>query len=66
MFVTTSAYAKIIVRGDGVHTFVDLRTGDILKAATYKNPAKNGVRGSIFAEDYGASVINEHGANYLR
>lgn len=47
-----------------VHTFVDMTTGDILKAASWQAPAPNGVRGNIFAEDYGASVVNEHGANY--
>lgn len=60
-------YAKIVFtpRG-GVHTFIDLRNGDILKAATYKAPAKNGVRGNIFADDLGESVITNHGAKYLR
>jgi hypothetical protein len=47
-----------------VHTFVDINNGDILKAASYQAPAPNGVRGNIFSDDYGASVVNEHGANY--
>lgn len=59
-------YAKIVKTGSGVHSFIDLKNGNILKAATYKSPAKNGVRGNIFADDYGRSCINEHGTNYLR
>ena len=51
-------------RNGSVHTFVDMITGDILKAASWQAPAPNGVRGNIFSEDYGASVVNEHGANY--
>jgi hypothetical protein len=60
-----SRYAKVI--GDGsVHTFIDLERGSILKAATYNAPAKNGVRGNIFAKDCGRSVITNHGAKYLK
>ena len=49
-----------------VHTFVDMTNGDILKAGSWKAPAPNGVRGNIFSDDLGRSVINEHGANYLK
>lgn len=59
-------YAKVIVSGNGVHTFIDKTNGDILKAATYQAPAKNGVRGNIFSEDFGASKVDWHGARYLR
>lgn len=48
-----------------VFCFVDKSTGHILKASSWATPAK-GVRGTIFAEDCGASAINEYGANYLR
>ena len=51
-------------RGGCVHTFVDMNNGDILKSASWSAPAPNGVRGNIFSDDYGASVVNEHGANY--
>ena len=57
-------YARVIV-GDSVHTFVNKTTGEILKAASYKAPAKNGVRGSIFAEDFGMSAVGPYGALYL-
>ena len=50
--------------GGSVHTFVDMTTGDILKSASWAAPAPNGVRGNIFSDDYGASIVNEHGANY--
>ena len=49
-----------------VHTFVNLDNGDILKSGGWKAPAPNGVRGNIFDTDLGESVVNEHGANYLR
>ena len=48
-----------------VHTFIDKTNGDILKAATYKAPSKNGVRGNIFSENF-ENVINHFGAKYLR
>jgi len=57
-------YAKVIV-GDSVHTFVNKENGDILKAASFKAPAKNGVRGSIFAEDFGMSCVGPYGALYV-
>jgi hypothetical protein len=58
-------FCKVMV-GSRVHTFVELATGNILKAASWKAPAKNGVRGSIWADDLGESVIDWHGAKYLR
>ena len=64
-------YARI-VKLDGlngsrsVHTFVNMDNGDILKSGSWKAPQKNGVRGNIFNTDLGASVVNEHGANYLK
>lgn len=58
-------FAKVYV-GTRIHTFVDLINGNILKAATYNAPAKNGVRGNIFTEDCGRSIINEFGAKYLK
>ena len=57
-------YAKII-KENSVHTFVDMTNGNILKAGSWKAPAPNGVRGNIFSDDFGRSVINEHGANYI-
>ena len=47
-----------------VYCFVDSRNGDVLKAATWKTPAKH-ARSNIYDEDGGRSGINEYGANYL-
>ena len=49
-----------------VHTFVNMINGDILKSGGWKAPAPNGVRGNIFENDFGASVVNEFGASYLK
>ena len=48
-----------------VHTFVNMENGDILKGS-WKAPVKNGVRGNIFADDIGASCVNEYGTVYLK
>ncbi len=45
------------------YCFVD-QNGDILKAASYKAPAKH-ARGSIFSENP-LSAVSVYGANYLR
>lgn len=65
-------YAKLIscdVRAgvesaQSVYCFVDLGTGDILKAATWKAPAKH-ARGNVLRSDRMQSVT-AYGANYLR
>jgi hypothetical protein len=50
-----------------VHTFVNMETGDILKAASWKAPAPNGLRGNVFNENSDVGVtINHFGAAYLR
>ena len=63
-------YARVVKNdglngGQSVDTFVDLDNGNILKG-NWKAPVKNGVRGNIFDTDVGASVVNDHGAIYLR
>jgi hypothetical protein len=58
---------------DGGHTynhrsaycFVDVLNGDILKAASWRAPAKH-ARGSIYAADFGISAVGPYGANYLK
>ena len=63
-------YVKII-RTDGsgighsVHCFVERSTGNILKAASWRAPAKHS-RGNIYDADNGASAMSAYGANYLR
>ena len=63
-------YARIIKVDDlngsrSVHTFVNMENGDILKGG-WNAPVKNGVRGNIFSDDLGASVVSEHGPMYLK
>ena len=64
-------YARIVkidqLNGSrSVHTFINILNGDIMKSGGWASPQKNGVRGSIFADDLGADRVNEHGAIYLR
>ena len=64
-------YAKIVkvdqLNGSrSVHTFVNMLNGDILKSGSYKAPQINGVRGNIFAEDFGADRVSEHGTYYVK
>ena len=62
-------YARVVHENGvqrSVHTFVNMINGDILKSGGWKTPAPNGVRGNIFANDFGASVVNEYGASYLK
>jgi len=64
-------YARIVkidqLNGSrAVHTFINILNGDIMKSGGWASPQKNGVRGSIFADDLGADRVNEHGAIYLR
>jgi hypothetical protein len=63
-------YAKIIVGGNTVHSFIDMDNGDILKG-TWKAPIRTpkkglAVRGNIFSDDVGKSNINNHGPKYLK
>lgn len=57
-------YVKVI-RENSVHCFVDLTNGDVLKAASFKMPAKH-ARGNIFNDDHGVGAMSPYGANYLR
>ena len=63
-------YVKVI-RGEvgggqrSVHCFVEVVTGDVLKAAGWKAPAKH-ARGNIFDEHNGLGHMNEYGPAYLR
>lgn len=57
-------YIKIHI-GNSVTTFIDKTTGDVLKSASYKAPAK-GVRGNIFNADNGLDCMGPYGPHYLR
>lgn len=52
-------------RADSLVCFIDMTNGNILKGS-WKAPVKNGVRGNIFTEDRGASVMTQYGCAYLR
>ncbi len=63
-------YAKVsrsgVDRPDGsVHCFVDMTNGDVLKAASWKTPAKH-ARGNIFDDKHGLGRMGEYGPAYLR
>jgi hypothetical protein len=65
-------YTRIIrsydsgIRDDvSVHCFVDQTNGDVLKAASWKAPAK-GARGNIYNSDHGAGAMTPYGAKYLK
>lgn len=63
-------YIRLVLVAEGISTrsawgFVDKETGDVLKAASWKAPAK-GSRGNIFKEDNGAEAITAYGIRYLR
>lgn len=65
-----SRFVKIVkVEAGGsrsVHSFIDRANGDILKAASYRAPAKH-ARGNVFEPDYGAksAKVSCHGVRYL-
>ena len=50
-------YARIVANGNGssrsVWGFVDMTNGDLMKAASWKAPAKNFARGNILNPDRG-------------
>jgi hypothetical protein len=48
-----------------VYAFIDATNGDVLKAASYKTPAKQS-RGNIFDEHNGLKAMGPHGTAYLR
>jgi len=60
-------YAKVIdvSQGRSAWAFVDMATGEILKAASWAAPAKH-ARGTILAEDHGKSAVSAYGPHYLR
>ena len=58
--VRVSATGQIM----SVHCFVENETGNIMKAASFKSPAKH-ARGNINDADGGASAMSPYGAVYL-
>ena len=61
-------YCRIVQIGPGTRSawaFVDMANGDVLKAASWKLPAKH-ARGNIFDENQGMKHIGPYGPAYLR
>ena len=51
--------------GGSAYCFVDRTNGDVLKAASWKAPAKH-ARGNIFDDSNGLKFMSAYGAAYLR
>jgi hypothetical protein len=54
-----------IVSDNSAHSFVDCATGDVLKAAGWKVPAKH-ARGNIYDADHSLRLMGPYGPTYLR
>lgn len=57
-------YVKVFNRGS-VHCFVDKTNGNVLKAASWKAPAKH-ARGNIYDASNGLAAMGPYGPAYLR
>ena len=57
-------YLRIINKGS-VYAFINTENGDVLKAASWKVPAKH-ARGNIFDANNGLSGLGPYGPAYLR
>jgi hypothetical protein len=62
--------AKDVFKGEvsdsgSAWAFIDIRTGDILKPASWKAPAKH-ARGNIMEDGFGVKYIGPYGPSYLR
>jgi hypothetical protein len=61
-------YVKVVAERGGskhVHSFIDLQTGDVLKAASWNAPAKY-ARGTIMNNNPAEYGVDWTGANYIR
>lgn len=61
-------YVKITRTRDGEHSsvfcFIDKTNGNVLKAASWKSPAKH-ARGNIYSDRNGMEGVSAYGAHYL-
>jgi hypothetical protein len=60
-------YIRLIRAGPSersAYCFIDIATGDILKAASWMTPAKR-PRSNIWDSDFGVSGLTPYGARYL-
>jgi hypothetical protein len=60
-------YARIVKNdmGRSVYCFVEIATGNILKAAGWKSPAKH-ARGNVNTPTHGVEYVGPYGPAYLR
>lgn len=58
-------YFRIVNSNSGCFAFIDRLNGDVLKAASWKAPAKH-ARGNIFDASNGLEFVDHHGPKYLR
>ena len=57
-------YVKVIC-GSGVHSFVDMALGSVLKPAGWNKPAKH-ARGNIYDDNNGLAGMTSFGPYYLK
>jgi hypothetical protein len=48
------------------YCFIEKATGQVFKPAGWKAPERKNPRSNIFADDFGASGVDHHGAVYIR
>jgi hypothetical protein len=60
-------YWRVVSNGlqTSVYCFIDPMTGDVLKSASWKSPAK-GARGNLFDDTNGMARMTVYGAGYNR
>ncbi len=61
-------YIKVVreeTHGKSVYCFIDMKNGDVLRAATWKAPAKH-ARGNISTYTDINQVVSPYGAHYLK
>lgn len=63
-YVMGTRYIKIL-RGNSAHAFIDRSNGDVLKAASWRAPAKH-ARGNLYDTTNGMGQMGPYGPAYLR
>jgi hypothetical protein len=64
--VVQVSYVNDQVSGRSIYCFIDIKTGNVLKAKSWRAPDKKNPRSNILAEDFGASGVTGYGTVYLR
>jgi len=57
-------YVKVM-KGHSVHSFVDMKNGDVLKPASWSAPAKH-ARGNLFDANNGLAGMTPFGPHYMK